>query len=512
MAKMTTTSKHPARRRRETLDVPLTLDRSLGNQARQAHAGLRAAILDGRLATGARLPSSRALAEQLGVRRNAIVAAYEHLHSDGLVEARRGSGTFVAERVPTPAPTAAGRRAASDSASSDIVAPDGVAPDIVAPKIAAPAQGAFALGRTHVDDALKRRLAIAARRRIAGATEAEFGYGDPRGSAALRRELAAYLAANRGVRADPDCILIVGGVQQGIRLCAAALLAPGASVWMEDPGYVATRRTLGACSVRLVPVGVDESGLDVAAGRRVAERARAAYVTPSNQFPMGVAMSMARRAALLDWAREVGAWIFEDDYDSEFRHEGPPLTALAGLGGGDRVIYFGTLSKMLFAGLRIAYVVLPPAIVEQVVAARATFDRFPPRLMEGAVADLMADGRLAAHIRRMRARYRGARDALADALERAAGGALRIVARSQGLHLLAWLPDGAPADAARRIRSLAQVEAGLISETRLTPGAGEGFILGFAGHEPAALKAAAERLGRAARAVLETDALARTTG
>jgi GntR family transcriptional regulator / MocR family aminotransferase len=465
------------KRRRGAFDVPLKLEGAHGNHSLQVHASLRSAILNGRLVAGLRLPSSRDLADQLGVRRNAIVGAYEHLQSDGLIEARIGDGTYIAARLPPPPERTVAARIA-----------------------AVPTQrGIFALGHTATDPELLRRLASAARRRITTATAAELGYGDPRGSEALRRQIAIYVAASRGIRCDPSCIFIVNGTQHGIRLCADALLRAGDLVWVEDPGYPATRTTLVAAGMRLVPVRVDEEGLDVAAVRRAVPRAKAVYVTPSHQFPTGVTMRMERRIALLDWARSAGAWVLEDDYDSEFRYAGPPLTALAGIDGGDRVIYIGTFSKTLFAGLRLAYLVLPAPVVERVMIARAAHDRFPPSIMGDAVADLMASGTLAAHVRRMRTRYRLARDAVAHALQRAAGGSLRVVVPGQGLHMLAYLPSGLPRDAAARIRSIARIDAWLVSETRLVKSRQDGFVLGFSGHEIRELTAAAQRLGLAAQ-------------
>jgi GntR family transcriptional regulator/MocR family aminotransferase len=471
-----TTFKH----RRGALDVPLILDRAYGSLSLQVHASLRSAILDGRLVAGLRLPSSRDLARQLGVRRNAIVGAYEHLFSDGLIEGRIGDGTYIAVRLP-PRPD---RPAA-------------------APVAGAPARGGiFALGHTDADPELLRRLASAARRRISLASAADLGYGDPRGSEALRRQIAIQVAASRGIRCDPSCIVIVNGTQQGIRLCADALLHAGDLVWVEDPGYPATRTTLTAAGMRLVPVPVDEQGLDVAAGRCAVPRAKAVYVTPSHQFPTGVTMRMERRIALLAWARSTGAWVLEDDYDSEFRYAGPPLTALAGIDGGDRVIYIGTFSKTLFAGLRLAYLVLPPAAVTRVMKARAAHDRFPPSILGDAVADLMASGALATHIRRMRARYRLARDAVAEALQRAAGESLRVVVPGQGLHMLAYLRAGFPRNAAARIRSIARIDAWLLSETRLVRSRHDGFVLGFSGHDLRELTAAAHRLGLAVQSYI----------
>lgn len=453
------------------LDLPLRLLPDAGNQPRQIHAAIRDAILRGQLAPGLRLPSTRALAQQLGVARGVVVVAYEHLLGDGLVEARTGAGTYVSEGIKArPQPAA------------------------VAPAIAVPVRAACALGNTTVSGSLLSRLGIAMRRRIAEAGPDDLFIGDPRGTRALREQIAQHLAASRGFRADPDCIVIVGSVQQGLRLCAEALFAPGDAIWVEDPGYPSTHATLRAGGLHLVATPIDEGGLRVEAGRARAPHAKAAYVTPSNQFPTGVSMPLSRRFALLDWARAAGAWILEDDYDNEFRYDGPPLTALAGLDGGERVIYFGTFSKTLFASLRLAYLVVPPAILARVVAVRAGHDRFPCTAVGGAVADLMADGTLAAHVRRVRKLYRAARETLAASLEEFAGPHLHVVKPAQGLHLIAYLAK-AKAEAAGAIRARAGIEAWLIGETRLESRGPDGFILGFAGHAASDLRQAARDLG-----------------
>ena len=472
---MATTSKH----RSTILDLPLAaMPESRGPAP--VHASLRAAIIGGRLPAGSRLPSTRELSRQLSVRRNVIVGAYERLLVDGLVETRIGDGTYVASRLPPPVARA-------------------TTPAI---QVNTPSRHAFALGQTYVDPVLLRRLATATRRRVALAMPADVGYGDPRGSEALRSAVASYLRASRGVICDPDCILIVSGTQQGVRLCADALLEPGDRVWVEDPGYRVTQRTLLAARMHLIPVPVDAAGIDVVRGRKVGRSAKAAYVTPTHQFPTGVTMTMERRVALLDWAHEAKAWVLEDDYDSEFRYDGPPLTALAGIDGSDRVIYLGTFTKTLFAGLRLAYAVVPRAVLDRVMAARAAHDRFPSCFMERAVSDLMADGTLAAHIRRMRTRYKNARDMTAQTLTQAAGGALQLRVPTQGLHMVAYLPPGLPTGAAERIRADADVQAWLLSETRIQRSRVDGFILGFAGHDVHELTAAASRLGNATRSFL----------
>jgi GntR family transcriptional regulator / MocR family aminotransferase len=465
-----------SRSRQQPLTLPIRLDRTLRSQSQQVHAALRSAIIEGRLAPGTKLPSSRNLAEQLAVRRNAIVSAYEQLLGDGLVDAKHGAGTYVAAELP--APTIVPPKAQVTIASSD--------------------RGAFSLGHTYVDPRLLQRLALALRRRVATATPDGLGYGDPRGSTHLRTQIALHLAANRGIRCDPSCIIVVSGTQHAIRLCTDALLSPGDGVLMEDPGYYAAQTTFRVAGMKLVPVAVDTEGMALPQARKRILTAKAAYVTPSHQFPTGVTMSMPRRVALLDWAKATNAWIFEDDYDSEFRYDGPPLTALAGLGV-EHVIYIGTFTKTLFASLRLAYIVAPPAVVERAVVARAAIDRFPPGFMQDAVADLMADGELAAHMRRMRSRYREARDAVAAVLGKAAQGALRVTPPMQGLHMIAYLADGVTTDVARAIRQRAKIQCKLLSETRISSHGREGFILGFSGHSLDQLAAAAFRLGTLAR-------------
>jgi GntR family transcriptional regulator/MocR family aminotransferase len=460
------------------LDLPLLLHGTSGTQSARVHAGLRAAILGGRLAAGLRLPSSRSLADQLGVRRNAVVVAYEQLLGEGLAEARVGAGTFVAARVPH-GPVPAG-------------------PVPALPPVAG--RGAFALGRTHPNPVLLRRLGQLVRRSLMEGDPAQFGYGDPRGSERLRQAVAGHLAATRGISCDPGCVLITTGTQAGLRLCIEMLMAPGDRAWMEDPGYPPARRLLEVLGAQLVPVGVDGQGLDVAAGRRQAGDARLAYVTPSHQFPTGVTMSMARRLALLDWAHEAGAWVLEDDYDSEFRFSGAPLTALAGIDGRGRVIYLGTFSKTLFPGLRCGYAVFPPALVERAVAARAMTDRFPPSVLEAPLAQLITEGSFAEHVRQMRKRYRAARDILAEHLVQASGGVLRVRVPDQGLHLVATLPENLPPEAAEWIRGAAEVEARLLSDNRILPGGPDGFVLGYSGHSISALKEAAKRFGHAVQA------------
>lgn len=455
---------------------PIHFDPSIRNQALRVRTALRAAIFDGLLAPGARLPSSRELAAQIGIGRNMIVAAYEHLISDGLIEARHGSGTYV---------------------SANLLPPPSVAKALDIPMTFG-RRRPFGLGQTHVEPAFLARLGTAARRHIADASLTDLAYGDPRGSLHLRRQIADFLTVNRGIRCDPNCVIVVSGTQHGLRLCANALVSPGDAVWFEDPGYGISRATLAAAGARPVPVPVDAGGLDVAEGIAQHPRAKAVYVTPSHQFPTGVRMGMDRRVALLDWAEAAGAWIFEDDYDSEFRYSGPPLTALAGLSPG-RVIYLGTFAKTLFPGLRLGYLVVPPEVMEMVLKARAAIDRFTPVFLQNAVADLMADGTIAAHLRRNLRRYREHRDLVAEIIRTMSGQVLRPDIPDHGLHMIAWLQEGLPPGLADAIRREAEVEAVLFSETHVQPSQAEGFVLGFSGFDAEALRSAATALATTAR-------------
>ena len=386
----------PATRRKAELPLDLdgphiTPDASSQHRLYQA---LCHAITGGIAKPGEPLPPQRTLAKQTGFRRNAVTSAYERLISDGFAVATVGSGTFVAARIPA---------RANDARKSRIA-------------IEAPQQGALALGCTHIDERALQRFRSFAGRRLRAFGAEHLQYGDPRGSRELRAAIADHLLSARGLRCDPDQIMLTSGTQHALRIVLGAILKPGDQIWCEDPGYPAARRAIGHCGLRAVSVPVDASGIIVAKGRAQAPAAGAAYVTPSHQFPLGVQMSMTRRLELLDWARDAGAFVIEDDYDSEFRYDSAPLLSLAGIDHLSRVIYMGTFAKTLFPGLRIGYCALPERLVGPVTMARAALDRFPGTLLEGAVADMLNSGAFAANLRKVRGIYREARDVLASTL------------------------------------------------------------------------------------------------
>lgn len=445
---------------------------------------IRADIVRGTLRGGARLPSTRNIAEDAGVSRKTAEEAYAQLEREGYVERRVGSGTYVCD-LPLPKKPAArleGRRALSKRGRASAASMSCVEPLVVR---------AFAAGVPALDHfplATWQRLVSSHARRLDAHA---LNYADPAGELALRENVATYLNTARGVHCDAGQIVIVSSSQEALHLLAQLLIDPGDAAWMEEPGYYGARATLTAAGAKLVPVPVDDEGLEVAAGIALAPHARLAYVTPSNQYPLGVPMSLDRRLALLAWARRNDAWIVEDDYDGEFRYDGRPFTAIQGLDSAGRVIYVGTFTKSLYPALRLAYVVLPPDLVTSFVNARTQVDGHPPPFLQRVVADFIAFGHFDAHLKRMRALYRERRDL-----------AMRLFARHLDLEL-------GPADAGFRVvahldhsdRDLAARAArnGLELPTlsRLYLGHPKhGLVLGYMGLTPSALTQGVKALAK----------------
>jgi GntR family transcriptional regulator/MocR family aminotransferase len=453
---------------------------------RQVYLGLRRAILSGAIPAGGRLPPTRALAARLGIARNSVVAAYEQLLAEGFIEGRVGAGSFVSRDLPEPL----------DLPPPSLV-PGTPPPPPVVPHAGLYGAAPFNTGRCTLDDRTLQVWRSLTARRLSRPDPVLLGYADPSGSAALRGAVARYLRAARAVRCEPEQVVVTAGAQQAIDLVLRVLLRPGDAVWFEDPGYPAVRAALDAAGARVVPVPVDAQGMDVAAGIAAAPEARLAYVTPSSQYPLGVVLSMARRMELLAWAHRAGAWLLEDDYDSEFRYAGRPLASLQGVDAAGRVIYVGTFSKVLFPGLRLGYAVLPPALLEGVRSARLLSDWHPAALQEGVVTDFIEEGHFAQHLRRMRQHYRGARDALVAALREHLAGTLEVEVPDQGMKLLARLRPGladlAVAEAAARRGIIARP----VSPMFLAAPPMQALMLGFSGHEPGSLRWAARELARA---------------
>jgi GntR family transcriptional regulator/MocR family aminotransferase len=461
---------------------------------RQIYMQVRGAVLSRVLMPGARLPATRKLAIRLGAARASVVAAYDQLLAEGYIVGRVGSGTYVSTELPEAPASALPRRARRAGPAPAPPAPAQALAEF-APSTAQADERPFNTGRTLIDARtaeIWRKLTHRAVRELA---PEHLGYADPRGAPALRKALAEYLQAARGVRCSAEQIVVTAGTQQATDIATRVLLAPGDTVWVEDPGYFLTHRQLTLARAVLQPVPVDGEGLDVDRGIGAAPRARAVFVTPSHQFPTGVVLSMARRLALLDWARRADAFIVEDDYASEFRYSGRPLAALQGLDAGDRVIYVGTFNKALFPGLRIGYAVVPPALLPGFVAARYLIDRQPPSLSQAVVAEFMRQGHLTAHIRRMRLLYRDQRDALAEVLARRAGGALRVAVPDQGMHLVAELAGGLCDLDVEAVALRSGIVVRAMSRLFLAAPRRSALMLGFSGFPRQLIVPAAARLG-----------------
>jgi GntR family transcriptional regulator / MocR family aminotransferase len=410
---------------------------------RQIYDGFRLAILRNNLSAGQQVPSSRQLASELGISRIPVLTAYSQLLAEDYFETRTGSGTFVSQRLAhrrlevVPPSNGNGHHPPSRPVSRQAQA----VPQLYdGPWLFG--WGAFGVGQVALDHfpfaTWSRLLAHHSQRVHARALH----YSDSKGSPEFRTEIAKYLRTARALNCDPEQILIVSGTQHALEITTRVLTDPGDHVWMEEPGYWSIRRVLSINGCRLVPVPVDQEGLNVAEGIRVCRNARAAFVTPSHQFPLGATMSAARRIQLLEWAEETGSWIVEDDYDSEYRYEAMPIASLQGLDRNSRVIYVGTFSKTLFPSLRVGYLVVPHDLIPRFIAVRVASDLFPAHLYQAALADFMAQGQFARHIRRTRQLYRERRSALVDALRHDFGPSLDILGPEAGLHVVIKLPPG----------------------------------------------------------------------
>ncbi|KTT46162.1 DNA-binding protein [Pseudomonas oryzihabitans] len=429
---------------------------------RQLYLRFRQALDQGRLRPGDRVPAVRALAAELNVARGTVEAAYQQLIAEGFLIPRGPAGTIVSPQWHRSAPT---------GAITSRPAP------VEATHAGGPPQP-LQLGLPALD-AFPRKLwnRLAARQLRASGLEG-LVYPAACGHAGLRAAIATYLGLARGIACSPEQVFICAGYRAGLDLIVQTLLAPGDACWFEEPGYFIARRALQAAGLALIPVPVDGEGLDVAAGLAQAPHARCALVTPSHQSPLGVSLSLPRRLTLLDWAQREDAWIIEDDYDSEYRYQGKPLPALKSLDEQGRVLYAGTFSKVLFPGLRLAYLVVPPAQVAAFAASADRLHNYAPQLLQATVASFLAEGHFARHLKRMRSLYRQRRLWLAEAMTTALGAGVRIELQAGGLHLLARLAqcdDQAWADAAQAEGLAAQA----LSRWYLAAPEQRGLLVGF---------------------------------
>jgi GntR family transcriptional regulator/MocR family aminotransferase len=403
---------------------------------RSLYDALRQAILDRRLTPGGRLPSTRELAADLCLSRNTVSSAFDQLIAEGYIEARQGSGCYVSAALDAPAPqksALAGRRAEISQRGARLLDGRGGAQQEIQPFV--PGNDDFSLFP------LKTWQRLQNRQWRSGSSEI-FDYGAAGGYLPLRAAIARHIAVSRSVRVAPEQVLITSGTQHSILLCGQVLADAGDLAWVEDPGYWGARKALAAADLELWPVPVDRAGLHPSAADR-ATAPRLIYVTPSHQYPTSAVMSLPRRRELLAYAAAHNAWILEDDYDSEFRYSGRPLSSLHGLDPDERVIYLGTFSKSLYPGIKLAYMAVPRALAEPFRTALYDLQRPGQLMMQAALTDFIDLGHFAAHIRKVRQAYGEKREILVRTLRPIIGGVATISREASGLHLLIELPAGA---------------------------------------------------------------------
>jgi len=466
---------------------------------RQLYQAIRQAILERRLRPGQRLPTTRALAEQLCISRSTVLLAFDHLLTEGYIDGRTGSGTFVSDRIPDEllrAAAAAGREAGaagpvrlSQRARAMLQLPFQQRFDTENLRPFRPGVPAL---RDFPYDLWSRLLSRESRR----LTMNDYGYGAPAGYAPLRTAIAAYLRVTRAVRCEAGQVIITCGSQQALDLCCRLLLDYGDGAWVEDPGYNGMKEALTAAGAAITPVPVDEEGLLVARGASLGPAARLIYITPSHQYPTGVTMSLQRRLQLLEWAADRPAWIIEDDYDSEYRYDSRPLSSLQGIDRQGRVLYMGTFSKVLFPGLRLGYLVVPSSLVDAFTAAKAFSDRHNSVLEQAVLARFLMEGHFERHLRRMRLLYEERQAALVAAAGDLLSGRLDIRPADTGLHLVGWLPAGSDDSAAAAGLRRHGISVNALSGYTMEYFPGPGLVMGYAPYRPQEIRQAVGKMAQ----------------
>jgi GntR family transcriptional regulator / MocR family aminotransferase len=457
---------------------------------------LRSAILEGRLAPATRLPSTRDFAALYGVSRGTVVQVFERLQSEGYLRSRVGAGTMVSDRVvprTQSLPDTGTLPAYIRSARAAYEKPRAFA----GLSLFGPSRP-FRIGDVDLPEFPSKLWARLASRRVRAGTWM-LPADDLRGYKPLRQAIAHHLGSSRGIGCTAEQIVIVSGVQQALDLLARLLLSAKAKVWMEDPGYFGAHIAFGNVGAQIVPIPVDSEGILVAHGVKTAAAAAGAYVTPAHQFPLGMAMSVSRRMELLKWAADAGAFVIEDDYDSEYRFTGRPIPALMSLDRHSSVIMVGSFSKLLFPGLRIGYIVAPPALADLVVARRLQTDFRGVHLEQAVLADFIDGGHLSRHVRRMREIYSCRHAALIDAARKYLAGVLDVDNVHCGLYTAAHLRNSMSSGDAERAASAVGVETLALDRYALSVPDPGGLLLGFASFHEAAIREGMRRLARAFR-------------
>ncbi|MGE8466237.1 MAG: PLP-dependent aminotransferase family protein [Pseudomonas putida] len=455
---------------------------------------IRQLILDGALPVGKSLPASRPLAQSLGVSRDTVEAAYSQLHAEGFIERRVGSGSFVSQRA---------RHLPRRKRQHEVLCNE-------PPQLSRRAMAVLQSGGVHNFQAPRpfapgvaetRHFPLAIWEKLERQVYKEYGtqaleHSAPQGMACLRSAIADYLNLERGAQASADRVLILTSSQQALGLCAQVLMDAGDQVLVEDPLYQGTRKAVAAAGLESVPVPVDEGGMQVESMARLATNARAVFLTPSHQYPTGATLSLDRRLQAIEWARQQRAWIIEDDYDSEFHYEGRPTACVQGLDPHQRTLYIGTFTKSLFAGLRIGYLLLPPALVAPMTCARTLQDGHTASIAQLTLARFMEGGHYTAHVRSMRALYAARRDMLAELVHKHLGAFLASTIPAGGLQIPCHFVQDFPEDTVVRAANAVGIDLLGLGSLYASPRNDAGLLMGFAALTPGEMRLAVEKLAK----------------
>jgi GntR family transcriptional regulator/MocR family aminotransferase len=478
-----------------TSSFELTLKSRPGHQTltNWLYSELRSAILDGRLAPGVRLPASRDFARQYELSRGTVVSVLERLQSEGYVTSRIGVGTWV-NRVDTRPPS---RRATTAPAHIRRFVSTNRPPQPWIDLAFAGEPRPFRIGHPAIDEFPSEIWGrIAARRGRHFRTWLE-NETDRRGYRPLRDAIAEYLRTSRGVRCTPEQIVIVSGIQQALTLLAGLLLKRGDPIWMEDPGYFGARIAFENIGAKIVPVPVDNEGLSVSAGTNICPDAKGAYITAAHQFPLGVTMSLKRRTALLNWASRAGAFVIEDDYDSEYRFEGPPLPAVQSLDNHSNVIFIGSFSKTLFPALRVGYAVLPATLADSFASFRYRTDFRNSSFDQAVLCDFIVDGHFARHLRRMRNLYAERLATLIEGAKHNLRGVFEVSPVRAGLYTIGYLKNGMTSRQAEGLATAQGIEVLAADRLTLRLPDPKALLVGFGGFSEMEIRQGLSRLTKA---------------
>jgi len=477
---------------------------------RQIYEAMRRAILNGEFESGKRLPATRLLATQLGVSRTTVINAYEQLFAEGYLEGKTGAGTFVAACLPEDflqTPRVERRENKAEILSRKLNFSDfgkNISKESLEilhshqPSSYVP----FRHGQPAIDKfpfdvwtKIANKCYYSPRREM-------FGYGEPAGFRPLREAVAAHLKSARGVNCTPEQVIITNGAQQAFDLIGRIFLEPKTEVWIENPCHQGARTSFQSFGAKLTPVAVDKDGFDLAAALKQSKNARLVYVTPSHQFPLGLTMSLPRRLSLIEWARANDSWIVEDDYDSEYRYAGRPLASLQGLDRNGRVIYIGTFSKTIFPALRLGCLVVPPDLIEIFTAVRALGGAHSPLVDQAILAEFIAEGHFARHVRRMRTLYQERQQVLVEESKRQMAGLLEVSAADAGMHVIGWLPENISDKRVAEKAALAGLSVAPVSGYNFHPPTRNGLMLGYTAFTEKQIKEGVRKLARILREIV----------